>query len=322
MPRYLVLILVLFALACKNKTTTLSANQPVNASDFFAAFHKLNLPYNVADTNMKKAGDTTLVSYDVLKQFIPDTALQTLASKRPEGLKIHPVGKIENEDGTYLLAMVTDGKKTTLVTYLFDKSKHYLGHLSLLNNTTDDAYIHSVNINTEPTFLLSRDKTDNNVYKYTRNGYAYSKENKSFVEVINDSNEDEKKNNEIINPIDTLAKKNKLSGDYTKDKKNFISIRDGNSASNYNFFVHFEKDKDNGGCTGELKGAMTILDESKAVFQQKGDPCVIDFTFKGNTVQVKERGSCGNHRGMTCLFDDNYKRKKEPVPPAKKGKRK
>ena len=322
MPRYLVLLLILFTLACKNKTasSTPNTNEPVNATEFFTAFHKLNLPYIVADTNMKKAGDTTLVSYDVFKQFIPDTALQTLASKKPESLKIHPVGKIENGDEIYLLATVTDGKKTSLITYLFDKSKHYLNHLSLLSNSTNDDYVHSVNINTEPTFLLSREKTESNIYKYTKNGYAYSKENKGFVEVINDSNEDEKKNNEIINPIDTLAKLNKYSGDYTEDKKNFISIRDGNNAKSYLFFIHFDKDK--GGCTGELKGVMAIVNETKAVFQQNGDPCVIDFTFKGSTVQVKERGSCGNHRGMTCMFDDSYKKKKEPAQPTKKGKKK
>jgi len=322
MPRYLVLLLMIFALACKNKTTSLSAKEPVNTSDFFTAFHKLSLPYILADTSMKKGGDSTLISYDVLKQFIPDTALQTLAAKKPESLKIHPVGKIENENEIYLLAIVTDGKKTSLIAYLFDKKEHYLNHLLLLNNQTDDDYVHSVNINTEPTFLLIREKTEHDVYKYSKNGYAYSKENKGFVEVINDSNEDEKKNNEIINPIDTLAKTNKYSGDYVLDKKNFISIRNGNSARSYLFFIHFEKEKSNGACVGELKGTMTMVDETKAVFQQNGDPCIIDFAFKGNTVDVKERGSCGNHRGMTCMFDDSYKKKKEATQPAKKGKKK
>src|SRR3954464_5854991 len=121
MPRYLVLLLMIFALACKNKTASTTPNEPVNASDFFTAFHKLNLPYIVADTSMKKSGDTTLIGYDVFKQFIPDTALQTLAAKKPESLKIHPVGKIEIGDEIYLVATVTDGKKTSLITYLFDK---------------------------------------------------------------------------------------------------------------------------------------------------------------------------------------------------------
>jgi len=319
MPRYFVLLLMLFALSCKNKTAAVSADKPVNTSDFFTAFKKLKLPYTIADTNMMKKADTTLISYDVFKQFIPDSALQTLAAKKPESLKIHPVGKIENQDEIYLLATVTDGKKTTLITYLFNKKKHYINHLLLLNNTTDDGYIHSVNINTEPTFLIVREKTTNNQYSYTKNGYAYSEESKSFVEVVNDSNED-KKNKDIINPIDTLAKSNKYSGDYIEDKKNFISVRNGSSTGSYIFFIHFEKEKDDGSpCIGELKGMMTMVSGSKAVFQQNGDPCVIDFTFENNRIQVKERGSCGNHRGMTCMFDDSYKKK---GPPPVKGKKK
>lgn len=316
MPRYLVLLLMLFALACKDKTASLSASQPVNTTDFFDAFKKLKLPYIIADTNLMKSADTTLISYEVFKQFIPDTALKSLGAKKPESLKIHPAGKIENENEIYLLATITDGKKTSLITYLFDKKKHYLNHLLLLNNQNHDNYVHSVNVNTEPTFLIVREKTENNQYSYTKNGYAYSKENKAFVEVINDSNEDEK-SNEIINPIDTFAKKNKYSGDYVQDKKNFISVRDGNSASSYLFFLHVNKE--DGECKGELKGKLTMVNETKAVFQQNGDPCVIDFTFEKNRVQVKERGSCGNYRGMTCMFNDSYK-KKNPLPV--KGKKK
>jgi hypothetical protein len=308
MPRYLVLYLIFFAaVACKSKPVALSENQPVEAADFFGAFTKLKLPYTVADTNLMKMGDTTLISYDVFKQFVPDSALQTIGAKKPENLKIRPAGKIENENEIYLLATVAEGKKSRLLTYLFDKNKHYLNHLLLLSNYDNDDYVHSVNINTEPTFLITREKTENNQYSYTKNGYAYSKESNGFLEVINDGNEDEKYS-VILNPIDTFAKKNKYSGDYVQDKKNFIAVRDDSKPGDYLFFLHFEKD--DGGCVGELKGRLTMVDESKAVFQQNGDPCVIDFTFKTNAVQVKERGSCGNHRGMTCMFDDSYKKKK------------
>lgn len=320
MPRYLVLLLMVFALACKNKTAEETVkNQPVTTSGFFDAFKKLQLPYVMADTSMKKITDTTNVSYDVLKQFVPDSALQTLDTKKPESLRIHPIGKIENESEIYLLVTVTDGKKVSLITYLFDKNKHYLNHLVLLNNQSYDKYVHSVNINTEPTFLLVREKTENNQYSYTKNGYAFSKEAKGFVIVINDNNED-KKSTEVLNPIDTLPNKNKYSGDYVEDKKNFISLRDGKNESSYLFFIHFEKKS--GDCIGELKGTMTMVGEHAAVFQQNGDPCVIDFTFEDNRIKVKERGSCGNHRGMTCMFDDSYKKKKEPAAATKKGKKK
>jgi hypothetical protein len=127
--------------------------------------------------------------------------------------------------------------------------------------------------------------------------------------VVNDSNEDLRRLNEIINPIDTLPRKNKLSGDYAADKRNFIAVRDGNNQSKYSFFIHFEKD---GNCIGELKGDMTMRDATHGYYRQSGDPCVIDFTFGSKSITVKEEGNCGNHRGIKCFFDDSYRKKKEP----------
>ncbi len=53
---------------------------------------------------------------------------------------------------------------------------------------------------------------------------------------------------------------------------------------------------------------------TSAVFIENGDPCVIDFTFKLNQVQVKEQGSCGSHRGIKCFFNDTYTKPKEAKP--------
>jgi hypothetical protein len=108
-----------------------------------------------------------------------------------------------------------------------------------------------------------------------------------------------------------------LSGNYAKDKQNFISVRDGSNANKYLFFVHFERDNN---CTGELKGEMTLRDATHGYYQQSGDPCVIDFTFTSKNITVKERGNCGNHRGIKCFFDDTYKKKKESKPSLSKSK--
>ena len=320
MNRFALFFALFFALSCHGNKPSLTDNKPVEAADFFAAFHKLKLPYNAADTSLADISDTTSISFDVLQQFIPDSALTLLSSKKNVPLVIHPVGKIENKTELYLLMTGKAGKKTSLLCFLFDNSKKkkvYLNHLLLLSNQNNDGYIHSVDINTEPTFTITKNKTTNGQYSYTKNGYAYSKEAKSFIEVINESNENVKKNNDIMNPIDTLKKTFKFSGDYVKDKTNFISVRDGNIGGKYSFFLHFEKKNDD--CNGELKGTLTMVDATKAVFEQSGDPCVIDFTFTGSNIKVKERGSCGNHRGITCLFDDSYRKKKEGRPQPLKG---
>jgi hypothetical protein len=107
-----------------------------------------------------------------------------------------------------------------------------------------------------------------------------------------------------------LPRKFKYSGEYVQDKKNFISLRDGKKPDTYFFFVHFEKNE--GGCTGELKGELKMKTPASAEFTENGDPCVIDFRFEGNQIILKERGSCGNHRGIRCYFDDTFTRKKEP----------
>lgn len=320
MQRIWVLCLLMIAFtSCKDKKASLSGNETVNAQEFFDAFKKLKLPFSVADTNLTKVADTITINYAVVTQFVPDSVLISLPVKDIKKAILRAVGKIEKEDEHYLLLNITVNKKTSLYAFLFDKKNKYLAYLPLIDNKNSDTYMHSVSINNEPTFIISREKTTNdNKYLYTKNGLAYNKEAGEFIAVINDSNEDLKKINEIINPIDTLEKKNKYSGDYAQNTKNFISLRDGKDAGTYIFFIHFEKNS--GKCTGELKGDLKMVAEDKAIYQQSGDPCVIDFTLSKNTIKVKERGSCGTHRGIKCFFDDRYTKKKEVKPLQKRKK--
>jgi len=151
--------------------------------------------------------------------------------------------------------------------------------------------------------------------KYTRTGWTYTTET-GFMIVVNDTNEDERKNSIVLNPIDTLPRKNKFSGNYVQDNKNFITVRDGKTPSSYLFFIHFEKN--DGKCVGELKGELKMKDENNAYFSANGDPCVIDFKFSGSEIKVKEQGNCGNHRDIKCFFNDTYEKKRDPKPAKKK----
>ena len=313
MHKYCWLFILLILFSCHDKKPSLADNQPVDASDFFDAFQKINTPYNIADTSLSRIGDTTAISLSVLEQFIPDTALLIKEQKQNAAVFFHPVGKIETKTDSYLLLLTKRGKQSLLTSYLFAKDKKkmvYVNHIDLIKSGENNGYIHTVDINSEPTFTITKSKTLNGEYVYSKRGLAYNKSAKAFIEVINESTENANKSSEILNPVDTLAKSFPYSADYIKDKTNFISVRDGNIAGRYTFFLHFEKSK--GECTGELKGTLLMIDAKKAVFQQSGDPCVMDFTFTANSVIVKERGSCGNHRGITCQFDDTYKKKASP----------
>lgn len=303
---FLLLLLVL-ANSCKDKKTDFSGETAIPAADFMAVFPKLNQGFKVADTNINKVSDTLTIGYKAILQFVPDSVITSIAGKSKK-LRIHPVGLIEKQKEDYLLLSLSGQKTTHIAVIVLNKKHKFLAAKELLNDAEKDGYQHSVSINREPTFLISREKNGAyNQLQFSRTGWVYTASG-NFMVVINDSNEGSTKS-AIINPIDTMPRKYKYSGDYQKNKKNFISVRDGHTPNAYIFFIHFEKD-DN--CTGELKGEFKMKSANTAVFAENGDPCIIDFTFEGNEITVKEQGSCGSHRGITCYFDDSFIKKKEP----------
>lgn len=308
---FLPVMITLCICCCKNEKADLAGNEKVSAADFINAFSEMKLPIAIADTTLKNFGDTLTISKEVFTQFIPDTSLNTLSDMINNKLVIHPVGIIHKNERDFLLVKFLSAKKIKLAVFVLDDKHKFLTSFPLLSNSEDDKYNHSVSITEEPAFIRKREKfTTDNKSLYSRNGFAYNASSNSFAEVLHDSNEDTARNNEIINPIDTLPSTNKYSADYVADKKNFISVRDGKNALTYAFFIHF--DKGNGGCIGELKGMMTLTDEKNAVFTESGDPCVINFKFTGSTIKIKEQNNCGNHRGITCPFDFTFK-KKNPI---------
>lgn len=316
MKQWIILLLVVLILGCKDKKVNLSGNAPVKPNEFIKAFPLVSLPFTVADTNLSKIGDTITIGHVVLSQFIPDSVIAILVNPN-KNYVVHPIGRIEKTNENYLLALFIQNKKTIVTAFVFDKKNKYLAAKTVFENYPNDSYMHSLSINREPTFLISKEKitADTKQLLFSRVGWIYSSDH-LFMVVINDTNEDSKKTNEIINPIDTLPKKNKLSGDYVKDKKNYISLRDGKYPNTYIFFIHFEKKE--GTCVGELKGEFKMKDATTAAYNQGGDPCVVDFIFEGNNISLKEKGSCGNRRGMQCFFNDTFTKKKDPKIPKKK----
>lgn len=304
------LLLPVLIWGCKEKKVDLSGEVPVKISDFIAVFPKISPPYSVTDTNLSGAGDTLTIGYRALTQFFPDSAVTSITGKSKK-IQVHPAGIIEKEKENYLLVKFTlPKKKTQLAVFVMDKKNRFLAAKELLSTgNEEDGYLHSVSVNREPTFLISKEKTGkDNILQFTRTGWVYSSSG-IFMVVINDTNEDPQKS-AVINPIDTLPRKNKFSGDYVQNKKNYMSVRDTKHPNTYQFFIHFEKNK--GSCRGELKGEFKMKDANTAVFRENGDPCVIDFRFEGNIVTLKEQGSCGTHRGIKCYFDDSFTKKREP----------
>jgi hypothetical protein len=308
--RLLVSFFILWLLiGCKEKKgPDLSGKTPLKPNQLIKVYRKLVTPFSVSDTNLLKVADTTTIGIAALKQFVPDSIINNLLSKAKKPIA-HAVGILEKDQEYYLLTLLQDGKAAWLVVFLFDKKNKFIDAKPLISNIGQNGYLHTALINAEPTFTTAQEKLSNNQLFYTRTGYAYNAEANRFITVITESNETiAAKTALVINPIDTLPKTMKLSGDYVRDSKNFMSVRDGVKANTYRIFIHFEKN--NGNCTGELKGEITMKDATKAIYTQSGDPCIIDFSFNPYEVKIKEQGSCGNRRGIKCFFNDVYPRKK------------
>lgn len=295
--------------SCSNDPIDLSGKTTVNEKDFLGVFKPLTLPFSISDTNIDSKADTLIIGKEVFKQFYPDSAFSSIMGKT-KVYTITPVGLIKKDKEKYLLLLIKENKrKKRLVVLVTSEKNQFLASKELLNNFEGSEYHRSLSINKEPTFLISREKMGkSNNLLFTRSGWVYNDAG-LFMVVINDSNEDPTKT-AVINPLDTLPRLNQYSGDYIKDKNNYVSVRDGKDKNTYQFFILFEKN--NKVCKGELKGEFKLIKPAEGLYSKNGDPCLIDFIFSSNQLKIKEQGSCGNHRGIKCYFDDQYIKKREP----------
>jgi hypothetical protein len=308
--KYSILILALAIISgCRHKKHSLSGEEPVEVGDFIEFFPPKNLPYSFSDTILqKKEKDSLLISYKVFTQFIPDSLLVRVFGKnvRP---KIYPMGKIEVPKAeTYLFVKTISGDKRAAFILSFDKKQNFIAAMPALRLDQSVSTTQSFIMDSRYTFskTLLRKNPDGSTSE-GKDVYVLNEDAKNFMLIMTDALED--KPSEIINPIDTVSRKNKLSADYTAGKMNLVSIRDGRRNDRISFFIHFEKN--NGECTGELKGDAILLNANTAEYRQNGDPCVLRFNFVSSSLSLKEVEACGSHRGLRCSFDGNFMRKKE-----------
>jgi hypothetical protein len=319
LSRKLLAVLTLFMLlsGCKSKKKpSLAGDDPVEVADFLEFFPTTNLPFEISNELLqRKEKDSLLISYKVFTQFVPDSVLGEMFQKTMP--KLYPLGKIEAKNETYLFAKGVSGTNKTAFIMAFDKKNTFIDVLpALRNNVIKDMQRqvvmdkrHSIN------FIQTRKNKDGSTSE-GKDVYILNTDGREFMLIMTDALED--KPTELINPIDTLSRKHKLTGDYTTGKMNLVSIRDSRRPDRLNFFIHFEKN--NGECTGELKGEAMVKSATLAEYRQGGDPCVLQFRFNtsASSVTLKEIDGCGSHRGLRCSFDGSYPRKKEVRPKKKK----
>lgn len=315
MNRYLVTVIILVLLcACKSKKTN-DIEQQTETNGFFEAYNKLQLPFTVTDTTLKAVADTDTISYPVFTKFVPDSIFNVPFGKKRK-LFIHPVGKIEQKGKeSYFVTLVNDKNDTAVYLFVYDKEK-FIASMPLVTSN-DDRDINSASIDKKLSVVINKEWTVKNNLFYKRTIFAYNNAG-VFTTVLTETNEARSLGTAIINPFDTFPARNKYSGDYVKGSKNVLFIRDGKTTGDYLFYVHFQSENKDDPCGGELKGTLKMVSDKAGVFTGNGDPCVLNLTFAGSEVKVKETGSCGNYRGIKCFFNDSYVKKKQPKVSAKK----
>lgn len=292
--------------ACKSKKISLSGDEPVEVTDFIDFFPDSPLPFVVADSNLlKKEKDSLLISYKVFTQFVPDSVLQKIFGKNAKP-KIYPIGKAKGDE-TYLFAKALSADKRTALAICFDKKNQFIAAMSLLSLDQSAATQQTGSMDSRYTLTktVARKNVDGNISE-GKDVYVLNSGAKSFMLIMTDALDD--KVTELTNPIDTFSRKQKYTADYGTGKMNLFSFRDGRKSDKLSFFIHFEKN--NGECSGELKGEAIIKSATIAEYREAGDPCIIRFSFSSSSVTVKELEGCGSRRGLRCSFDGTYPRKK------------
>jgi len=313
----IVLTISVFA-GCKHKKVSLTGDEPVSVSDFIQAFGPLTLPYRITDSLVnKKDKDSLLISHKVFNQFIPDSIFSKAFGK---GVipKIYSLGKIAiDKKENYLLAKAVQDKRKVAYLLTFNKNDAFTGAMVLLapDQSPSTRQISFIEKNYTITKSVQRRNSDGSTSE-GKDAYVFNSESKTFMLIMTDALDD--KPAEVINPIDTISRKNKFSGDYVKSKTDYVSVRDTRKPGRILFFIHSEKN--NGECIAELKGEASLTSPNLAVYRAGGDPCVLQLSFTSTSVSLKEVEGCGSHRGLRCLFEGSYPKKKEAKPKTAKKK--
>lgn len=310
MKQYLLLLpILLLIVACKEKKTSLTDEETVSVAEFIEFFPEATLPIRIADTSLaKKSTDSLQIGYKIFTQFIPDSLIQRDFGKGATP-RFFPLGRTQEKGKEiYLAIKATTGSKRVAYLACFSKDHEFLQLMPLVR-TGFDTYSSAYGT-LDRKFQITtyyEQKRANNETAFKRNVYIYNSGANEFTLILTEPNEEMIEN--VINPIDTFPAKHKFSGDYVKDKKNFISVRDGRKANEPLIFVHFEKSD----CHGEVKGTARLVSATTAVFQESGNPCTLEFNFTANRVVMKETGGCGSYRDIKCFFEGSYPKKKAPA---------
>jgi hypothetical protein len=294
-------------ISCKNNDGKKGQKEEETAAGGMTAmFREGKLPYQLADTSLQKDTDTTSLSSAMIGPLIADSIKTNYFGKGAK-IKFTPLTKFNAKDETYYVIKGSTSSKKGALVIVYDKNNNFAASYPFLLPDADPSTSQVSVI--DKNLTITKSISQRNGPDLTGEGkevVAYDPTQKTFSLIMLDVLNEELA--EIISPIDTFSKTHTLAGDYRINKKNLVSIRDGRYPNQLLVYIHTE-DK-TGDCKGELRGEFVMTSSSTAVYRQGGDPCVLNLTFKGNTVSLNEEKGCGNYRGLDCPLSGTFTRKK------------
>lgn len=299
-----------FFLSCKESVPPKISDQGLSVPDFLKIAPELSLPVTIHENDLSQIKyDSSTVHLPTFKSYFKDSLFQTIFGEKRKQ-KISVVGKVQLEDkSTYLVVREVSGKNKSAIIIYFNPKGNYLGHLVLISpkqRITSEKYSFKIDSKLNISLITERQISKEELWTGEKIYYF----DPSGLPIIAVTNTNEDLSNEILgNPIDSIPRKNKYAGDYSTDKKNLVSIRDGRTEKSMQFFIHFSKRQ--GNCVGEIKGEADWVNKNFAVFRDNKSQCIIEFRFSYQRVTIRETNGCGSYRDIKCTFEGSYPKVKK-----------
>ncbi|HVI45674.1 MAG TPA: hypothetical protein VM802_12425 [Chitinophaga sp.] len=309
MKRYLLLLLAIGVLAaCKSKKKHGTGGEPMTFEDFQALFVPGALPYKLSpDSLTQKTADSLALDTADVHRFLTNT-LTKGDFARNEKVKFFPLQRIAGNDMNYMTIKAVGRTQTAGYLCFLDKKGKYLNRLRIASTVSGDENVTYTTIDTRNVIKLSTEKQLTASRSALKEDF-YTINKDGSVQLIMTNSNGPTTPGQIFNPIDTLPRKQKFSGDYTSGEMNIVSIRDGDDPKTFQFFITFSKD--NGACKGELSGKGRYIAGNRGEYKDKESSCGISFQFSTGRVAIREIGGCGAYRGVKCFFEGGFVKKAE-----------
>lgn len=295
-------------LACHSKNKGSKDNGVISFQDFQQRFPDfvLPLPYNQDSLELREP-DSLALDQKLLGSYIPDS-LWHPDGKRVPRASLFPVAKGTYKGLRLLLVKVVNpaSRRVELLIYAKVDTPVAVKEVALYDKK-HPAQVFSFQIDRQHLIRINERKELGNGQVIIREQVFGINDDGSTELILTNTNQPASSGS-FYNPIDTLATKNRYSGDYYSGNNDLVSIRDGGKEGSFRFFVHL--DKEGGDCTGELEGTGQFISKTTADFHERDGPCAVRFSFTSTRVTIKETGGCGAYRGISCYFSGTYKKKK------------